>query len=141
MTGNEPRVVIDTNILFSALLGRSASISRLLFHSGHRFVICETALVELFKHRERIAALSSLTPDNLLAAYHRLLRRLELYKEDLVGADDWAAAMEYCAGIDMDDVPHVAVALAAGGVLWTGDQRLRRGLEARGFTRFFDPET
>jgi hypothetical protein len=34
----------------------------------------------------------------------------------------------------------MALTLALDGRLWTGDRKLRKGLTARGFTRFFDPE-
>lgn len=47
----DPPVVIDTNILFSALLAANGRIHHTLFRSGYQFRICETALVELFETR------------------------------------------------------------------------------------------
>jgi len=71
--------------------------------------------------------------------YHRVLRRIEIHKEELIGREHWARAASLCGGIDQDDVPHVALTLALGGTLWTGDLVLRKGLEAKGFDRFFEP--
>lgn len=71
----DPWVVIDTNILFSALLAADGRIHHTLFRSGHRFHICETTLVELFEHKERILRLTRLTGDEVTGMYHRMLRR------------------------------------------------------------------
>ncbi|HEX6749097.1 MAG TPA: PIN domain-containing protein [Longimicrobium sp.] len=141
MLADDEPVVVDTNILFSTLLGRAGRILNTFFLSERRFVIGETALVELFEHKEKILKSSKLTPDEVAGMYHRMLRRIEIYKEDLISVEHWERAAELCGGIDADDVPHIALTLALGGRLWTGDGVLRRGLEARGFSRFFSPET
>ena len=53
---NESRVVVDTNVIFCALLRKSTSIRRLLLaNAGHTFYCPRFFLVELFKHKERIA--------------------------------------------------------------------------------------
>lgn len=63
-----------------------------------------------------------------------------MYKEALIAAERWALALDLCEGIDVADTPQVALTLALDGLLWTGDRRLRAGLQARGFDRFFSPE-
>ena len=70
---------------------------------------------------------------------HALLRRVELAREDTITKGIWDEACELCAGVDLDDVPQVATALAVDGLLWTGDGKLKRALVAKGFTRFFTP--
>jgi predicted nucleic acid-binding protein len=72
--------------------------------------------------------------------YHAILRRIEMFKEDWVAADHWEAALNYCRDVDADDAPHVAITLALNGLLWTGDTKLKKGLRAKGFERFFEPE-
>jgi predicted nucleic acid-binding protein len=131
VAGEHSTVVVDTNILFSTLLGRAGRILRTLFRPEHHFVIGETALVELFEHKEKILRATKLSPDEVAGVYHRVLRRIEIYKEDLIPDEDWSRAAELCGGIDEDDLPHIALVLTTGGVLWTGDQKLRRGLEAK----------
>lgn len=140
MAADDLLIVIDTNILFSALLAEGSRVSRIVLRSPHRFYIGETALVELFEHKERIARFSRLRPDVLAQALHTLLRKLNLFKEDLIAEPHWATARELCKDIDPDDERFVALTLALDGVLWTGDKRLRRGLEAKGFDRFFTPD-
>jgi predicted nucleic acid-binding protein len=132
-------VVIDTNILFSALLGEKSRIATVVFDSGIRFLICETALVELFQHKEKLMRAARPSPSEVVRIYHRLLRRLDLLREDFISPESWARAVELCHDVDPRDTAHVAAALEVNALFWTGDQKLRRGLEAKGFTRFFDP--
>jgi predicted nucleic acid-binding protein len=55
------RVVVDTNILFSALLRSRTRFADVLLRSEHAFYVCESVLVELFKHKEKILAASCRT--------------------------------------------------------------------------------
>ena len=135
-----PAVVVDTNIVFSALLGGEGRFGEILLRGESRFTVCESVLVELFRHKERIVRLSRLTDDDVVRFYHIVLRHLTLYKEDLISPDQWRAARALCAAVDETDTPHVALALELDAPLWTGDKRLRSGLTAAGFTRFFLPD-
>lgn len=131
--------MVDTNILFSALLRLENRFATMLLRRDYRFFVCESVLVELFKHKEKILRASRLSDEDLVRFYHVLLRRLTLYKEDLISTENWRAAADLCHGVDEGDVAHVALSLELDAPLWTGDIRLRDGLIARGFTRFFSP--
>lgn len=133
-------VAVDTNILFSALLKGESRIAEVLLRSEHPFYVCESVLVELFKHKEKILRLSRLEEDDLTRFYHVLLRRLHIHKEGLIAPEHWRTARELCRGVDESDTPHVALTLELQGRLWTGDRHLREGLAARGFDQFFSPE-
>ncbi|MGM0706537.1 MAG: PIN domain-containing protein [Bacteroidota bacterium] len=43
--------------------------------------------------------------------------------------------------MDETDAPHVAITIEVNGLLWTGDKRLKSGLQSQGFDRFFDPRS
>jgi predicted nucleic acid-binding protein len=47
-------VAVDTNILFSALLKKENRFAEVLLRAEHPFYICETVLVELLRHKEKI---------------------------------------------------------------------------------------
>lgn len=132
-------VVVDTNILFSALLSKKSRLTEVLLTSGHRFYVNELVLTEIFKQKEKIIKLSTLPEDEVIELFYRLTRIFEFFKEDLVTPENRRAAYELCKGIDETDAPHVAITLELGGLLWTGDGTLKRGLRARGFTSFFEP--
>ena len=139
MPESDTPVVVDTNILFSALLRRSTRFAQILLQDPHSFVICESVLIELFSKKEKLVSLTRLESAELEKLLHLFLRRMALYKEDLIPSEHRQRAWELCGSVDPEDVPHVALTLAVNCLLWTGDQRLRAGLAARGFTRFFTP--
>ncbi len=132
-------VVVDTNVLFSALLRTTSSFAQQLLASGHDFFVCESVIVELFKHKERIVRLSRLSEEEIVRFFYLLLRRLDLFKEDLIALSAREEAWRLCRDVDEADTPHVALTLHLDGRLWTGDERLKRGLRERGFDRFFEP--
>lgn len=53
-------VIVDTNILFSALVSSESAFGKTLLEPGYRFFVGERALVELFKNKERIVKASRL---------------------------------------------------------------------------------
>ena len=133
------RVVVDSNVLFSALLKPQSRFAQTLLSLRYEFHIADLVLVELFKHEERILAGSRLSQDRLTAVFQSYIHRLHVYNINLLPPEHRREALRLCYGVDETDAPHVAVALTLGAPLWTGDRVLRRGLEQRGFTSFFDP--
>ena len=136
---NAPQaVVVDTNILFSALLAPDTPYARtLLTDTNYIYYICETVIVEVFEHRDKLLKISKLSLDDLLVLYHLLLRQLTLFKESLIKAEHKQRAMDLCARVDPEDAIHVALAFELDALLWTGDKKLRDHLREQGFDRFF----
>lgn len=132
-------VVVDTNILFSALLSRKSGFAEILLESEHHFFVCELVLVELFKHKEKIVRASRVPEDDILRAYYTLLRHITLFKEDRIAPEHRRTAYDLCSDLDVTDAPHVALTLELDGLLWTGDNTLKIGLRRKGFARFFEP--
>jgi predicted nucleic acid-binding protein len=132
------RVVVDTNIIFSALVNAQSAFAEILLRSDHEFFVCEMALVEIFKHKDKIAQVSRLSDDDLARLYHILLKRITLYKEDLISTENRKAAYHFCRDIDASDTPHVALALELDAFLWTGDKKLKDGLQRKGFQNIFE---
>lgn len=48
------KIVVDANILFSALLRDNTAYSRIILDTARTFYLCESTIIELFKHKERI---------------------------------------------------------------------------------------
>jgi predicted nucleic acid-binding protein len=130
-------VIVDTNILFSALLSSQSRFASIILRDEARFVICDSVIIELFEHKERIAIHSQHAETELLSALRDLLRHLRIFQEVLIANDSWTQAFQLCQSIDPADTPHVALTLELNCLLWTGDRRLRAGLQAKGFDRFF----
>ena len=139
MPADKP-VVLDTNILFSALLKRESKFAQTIMSSSRAFFLGESVIVELFKHKEKIEQFSKLSEEEVVKFLYLLLRRVTILKEDLITPANRQKAVELCRDIDEADTPHVALALHINGQLWTGDSRLKKHLLDRGFDAFFEPE-
>ncbi len=139
MNATNAPIVVDTSILFSALLSDSSPFVEIIFRSDYNFYICEYVIVELFKHNDRLIKYSKLSSDDLLRLLYRLLKHLHVYPERLLDPEKLAQAATLCASVDAKDTVHVALTLTIGGLLWTGDKSLREGLRKQGFDKFFVP--
>lgn len=133
-----PPIIVDTNIIFSALLREQSKFMQVLLESDHDLYICELILMELFKHKEKITQLSQLSEQEIIKLYYALLKRLQVYKEDLIKPEHWRQAYNLCKSVDENDTPHVALTLELNGLLWSGDNKLKLGLQQQGFTQFFE---
>jgi predicted nucleic acid-binding protein len=79
-TGKNP-VIVDTNILFSALLKTRSKFAEILLATENDFFVCESVLVELFKYKEKIVKASALSEDEIIQLYHIYLKRIHLFKK------------------------------------------------------------
>ena len=133
-------VVIDANRIFSELIAANHRLRQTFASEPETEFLCpKYVLVELFKHKERIAASTGLDEDSLLALLHALLERIRFFDEDAISIGSWTEAWRLCRDVDENDVAYVALTLEVGGDLWTSDRELEAGLRRKGFTRFFTP--
>ena len=133
-------VIVDANILFSALLRQDSSFSATILGTDHQFFICEAIIAELFKHKEKIVRLSKLSDEDVVHLFYILLKRVSVFKEVLIEPSIRRRAYDLCKNIDEADTPHVALTLHLNGLLWTGDKKLKAGLRGLGREFFFEPE-
>ena len=135
-----PPVVVDTNILFAALVSRHSRIREtLLMEPSISFCCPRFVFSELFKHKERILAATELSEDELLDALNSLFAHIRFVDESAIRIGDWLEARRLCSGIDEKDTPFIALAIHLNARLWTEDGELRNGLRAKGFNLFFEP--
>jgi predicted nucleic acid-binding protein len=137
---NETAVVVDTNIFFSLLLRRDAALRRrFLTDAAHTLHGPRFFLVELFKHKERIAQITDLGADELLDCLYELLARVRFVEEGSIPIGTWMEARRLCRDVDPKGAPFVALTLHLDGRLWTDDEELKAALKAKGFDRFIEP--
>jgi len=135
-----PPVVVDTNILFAALISRHSRIREtLLMEPSIGFCCPRFVFSELFKHKERILTATELSEDELLDALNSLFAHIRFVDESAIRIGDWLEARRLCAGIDEKDTPFIALAIHLNARLWTGDGELKNGLRTKGFNLFFEP--
>ncbi len=135
-----PPVVVDTNILFSALVSRHSRIRELfLMESGFDFCCPRFIFSELFKHKERIVAATDLSEDELLDALNSLFAHIRFVDESAIPLGDWLEARRLCSDVDEKDTPFIALTIHLNARLWTEDNELKKGLRGKEFNLFFEP--
>jgi predicted nucleic acid-binding protein len=131
-------VIIDANRIFSWLIAGNHVFRRMITQrSDLKFYCPKYVLVELFKHKERIASASGLEETALLALLQTCLEHIHFYDEDAISIGCWTEAWRLCRDVDENDVAYVALTLELKGTLWTSDGALEAGLRRKGFTGFF----
>ena len=129
-------VVIDTNILMSALIkpdGVIFDLICLLHHQQHLLYISDYSLVELSNHHNRIFKASSLDIHDFNKNKVFLLNKIIIISPDFISDSDLTKASALAKGIDKYDIVFVATALFIKGYLWTGDKPLYNGLKEKDF--------
>ncbi len=72
-------VVIDTNIIFSMLLGKNKKFRDALFsQTDYTFYSPKFMIVELFKYKEKIMRFSSLSEDEVFLIFPGMTQQLHL---------------------------------------------------------------
>lgn len=134
------KVIVDANVAFKSLCSARGNLRRKLASNSNLQIFSPRfILVELFKHKNRIACASGLHEDDLLEALYVLVSQIEFVNEGVIPIGTWVEAYRLCRGIDEKDSTYVALTIHLNGQFWTEDHELKSGLEARGFTRFFTP--
>jgi predicted nucleic acid-binding protein len=130
------KVVVDSNIVFSALLNKSSNIGDIILNSQNAFTFygCDYMRIEIAAHKDKIVTLAGYTE----ATYHELeylvYKHIDFIAERIVPFEYWQQSALFVRDTDMDDIPFVALSLFLDIKLWTGDKALMNGLIAKGFT-------
>lgn len=68
-------IIVDTNILFSTLLGKNQRYRDLLLSKNEfAFYSCKFVIVELFKYKNKIQKYSSLNENEILELLYSILK-------------------------------------------------------------------
>ena len=134
------KVVVDTNIIFSALLNSNSSIGDLLFNSDKHFEFysCNYMRYEIQKHWERLKKISKLSDEQLSVSYTQVLLKLKFINEEIIPVETWLSSEDLTKGIDIDDIDFVALTKFLKATLWTGDKVLYNGLKKREFKKLLN---
>jgi predicted nucleic acid-binding protein len=78
------RIVIDTNMIFSLLLGKNVRMRDTFFDPTHVFYAPNYIIGELFEKKEKIIKCSALSEPELYELFHRILGKIEFVAEDFI---------------------------------------------------------
>ncbi|MDQ7033159.1 MAG: PIN domain-containing protein [Desulfonauticus sp.] len=126
------KIVVDANILFSALLKRKNPFIKIILNANCDFFAPKFLFLEIFKHKHKIEKFSSLTEKEILELMEVLLEKLEFISLKEIDKKILKNTYQVCE-IDKLDVPFVALTLFLDAKLWTGDRKLCSSLKNKGF--------
>ncbi len=76
-------VIVDTNIIFSALVNKNSSIASYLLNPTHSLVMPKFGFIEIFKHKEKIGKVSKHSSDEILEMLYELIRNIDFLMKKL----------------------------------------------------------
>jgi predicted nucleic acid-binding protein len=120
------KVVIDTNIYFSALLNSSSYIGDIILKYGNdiQFYSPKFLLSEIEKHRSKIVKISKLNLIEISQVERYLNAKISFISEDLINDSNWRLSAEILENTDVKDVPFLALAFQLEAKIWTGDKKM-----------------
>src|SRR5688500_11923833 len=115
------RVVVDTNVVFRALLSRDSPIWRRLIQPDESitFFAPRFLITEIEEHWNRILTKTKMKPDDLAVARDEIFRLLTFIDIDEIPTGVRAEAYKICRDVDLKDIPFVALSIHLRALLWT----------------------
>ncbi len=131
------KIIVDTNIIFSALLNSESNIGDLIFNSGSyfQFYSCNYMRYEIRKHWIKLKTISKLSDENLEISYIQIISKIKFINEDLIPKEIWLESEEIANKIDINDIDFIAMTKFMKATLWTGDKILFNGLKKNNFKK------
>jgi len=129
------RIIVDTNIVFSAILNSNSRIGKILLNSKEhfQFFTCNYLRSEIQRHRNKLLKLTKLTEDQLSELEDLITQHITFIDERLIPQDLLIKTEIQLKTIDPNDTVFVALTKHLEGKLWTGDLQLYNGLKAKRF--------
>jgi predicted nucleic acid-binding protein len=132
------KVIIDSNIVFSALRKKESRTRSKILSSDNQFFAPNFLFGEIFKHKSRIMAYSKGDEVEIYEILLKILSRINFINEENISTGNFIEAYRLCKDVDEKDTPFVALSIELGYEIWTRDEELKSGLKVKGFARFFE---
>ncbi len=129
------KIVVDTNIVFSAILNSRSKIGKILINSKDhfQFYTCDFLRTELLKHRSKLLELTKLESEELEELEFIVTEKISFINEALLPAKIIVISENLLADIDLNDTTFLALSKHLKAKLWTGDKKLSLGLQRKKF--------
>ena len=136
------RIVVDTNILFSAMLNTDSQIAHILLQpkSTLNFYTSQTLAEEINEHAGKLRKIAGYSTKEFDAVLRIFTSRIRFINPILIPKAIFEASLQLTQDIDIDDTEFVALTEHIKGYLWSGDHVLRKGLERKKWKRFIQTE-
>ena len=136
------KIVIDTNIVFSAILNTRSRIGQIITTGSKYFDFYSVYLLkyEILNHQDKICKITGFDKKKFYEIYEIITSRIRFIDEILISNKDFEKAIELVSGIDEDDALFVALSNHLNANFWTGDRKLAEGLKRKEYKRIISTE-
>lgn len=137
------RIVVDTNIVFSALLNTSSKISFILLapKSPLNFYSTQLLIDEIIEHSEKLKEMAGYSENTFQKIFKIYRSRIKFIDPALIPKSLMNKALQLTEDIDIDDTELVALTEHAKAKFWSGDKELIHGLELKGWKKFISTQS
>ena len=127
------KLIVDTNIVFSAILNSDSNIAQLLLNSRDkfRFYSCEFLKHEINSHKNKILKITNYTEQDFLEIEYLATKNITFINHQFIEAKKLEKAQLLCQSIDIKDAPFIALGIDLKAKLWTGDKILYQDLKEK----------
>jgi len=129
--------VVDTNLIFSALITKASKIREILFENSRNFYSPNFLITEIYKHKDKLIKNSKLDESEFYLYFNGIIEQIKFVPTDFIGIESRRKAYDLCKDIDIKDTPFVALSIDLDIPIWTGDKKLKEGLKSKGFNNFY----
>jgi predicted nucleic acid-binding protein len=132
------RIVVDTNIAFSAILNTNSKIARILLQpkTSFNFYSTEHLLNEIHDHKDKIQELTDYSDSELDRMITLITNKIRFINVLLIPKIIYDNADKLTNDIDADDCEFIALTDHIKGRFWSGDKELRKGLIKKNWDKF-----
>ena len=136
------RVVVDTNIVFSAILNTNSKISKIILQPKSKLNLYSSNQLkyELAAHRTKLKKISNYSEIELQRATLLIFSKIRFINAELIPVTLFKKAEKLTLNVDIDDTEFVALTEHIRGKLWTGDKELAKGLISRKWNKLISTE-
>ena len=131
------RIVVDTNIIFSALINDKGKIGELLLNKPGdiQFFSPDFLLEELEFHAEKTLKITGYSFEEYIQIKSFAIRNITFIDSFNVSPKNRELAYQMVKDVDEKDTSFLALTLEIDGVLWTGDKKLIKGLQNKNYDK------
>ena len=129
------RVIVDENIVFSAILNTEGKIGDLLINSEKFFIFIAPDFLksEIRHHYSRLVKISRMTLGEVQESESQVCKSIKFISPEQILSTHWTSAENLVKDIDPKDIQYVAYSKHFHCRLWSGDKVLAKGLAVKDF--------
>ena len=130
------KLIVDSNIVFSAILNPGSRIARILLsqHKYFNLYSCHYLHEEIKHHYDKLSKLAGKSVDWVIDTEKHVTKHISFINESIIPEGDFKTEEKLVKEVYFDDVVFVALSIHLNAKLWTGDKRITACLLRQNFT-------